>query len=957
MAVYQTKNRIRYVEPTRINDAGTNGYQSPLEDLCISIDLEIVYSTRKACGLGEENGEKHSVVFSSDNGTIVFNGGTNGFLTTNYTDITASKPWENTDECLGIKSVAIAYDSLLYPQVNVKFTDIRGASLLNSQELKSNYDVGEGSFYSLLYSTPSPLYKLTVKGFYGNPVVYNLVVNNTKLEFDASTGNFDVTVNFVGYMYGVYSDMPMTYLSIAPYILNSGVDYWEKETEENGRFRYRNGTGDSKMLTYPELRYKIATAIQSLEYITVEEDRKETVAKYDNKINLLQKLYDEFPFPCFDLGERWEEPQSAKMAYSVRDRDDVLDIVAKRVDDFIKDLESYNNSYPDDRLNGFGFVSLYKDSKNLHKYIFKRIKDDIFEIKNADSYYNSIKKFIDRREFEKNNSGISEYYVYVADKGNLQPFNGGNGIYEKKQKVEADKKKADAEYEKAKNQAIVNALGFPPTIRNLYQMAFAHFETFIHVFYECTKVINSQLSSNDDARKAGHYNMSKDMTDCFTDELPPFPAFYTQKTDGESTKKEEMWAGSLPNGSDLVEVRLVEAMVSASKFYSDAEAIVKDKIEQLNDNITDEDITKTLDEIYEESEGNNSFDSDDLRLSIYMNLKQLYERWFCLSNRGRWKVTPYEANTSDEGGYTESDFSNFIYIDSFYHYIGDRLMVNVEAVSELMGRCMPTGETEGDGNFSLFGYLSEVAQKNGGNLMALPVPFGGKDDESMTSMFTAVPYMKKGLKVKDTSTYVFLYPYQMSQYLDGMGQFDNDTFGLTDDRGNLSDDEMSSSLMDEDGAYIGAFGVAYAKQNQAFFTNLMLNTSNPGVTEASIASTMNIASAAAQNPRATALFGQDIYRNYSSYSFEAAMDVMGNAQIMPMMYFELKGVPMWRGTYMIKSVSHNITPGNMATTFSGYRMNKNAIPMAASDVVALAETAWMTDSEREKNDDASGGNQ
>lgn len=948
MTNYQEKNRVKYTEPTGINDAGANGYQSPLEDLCISVDLEIIYSTRKACGIGNENGEMKTVGFSSDNGTIVFNGGTDGFLTTNFTDITASKPWENTRECLGIKSIDISYNPTMYPQVVVKFTDIRGASLINSQESKSNYDAGVGSFYSLLYSVPSPKYKLTVKGFYGNPVVYNLVVSSTKLDFDASTGNFDITVKFIGYMFGVYSDVPMTYLAVAPYVLDAGVQYWETERGESGRFHYNNGTGEVPMWTFPELRYQIAMAIQSEEHMTVADDRKSTARKYDNKIALLQKLYDEFPFPCTALGERWEEPDGAKIVYSIRDRDDVRSLVAKKAADFEADLKKYNEGFTDDPVNGFGYVSGYKNEKNIRRYSFRRDKKtNKFEINKPDSYYESIKDEIDSRIFEKKNNGLGVYYLYVADRGNLHPFNGGKSLLDKMEKVRAEKKKKDREYEQAENQAIVNALGFPPTIRNLYQMAFAHFETFAHIFYECTKEVNSQLSVNDERRRAGHYSMTADMTDCFNDELPPFPAFYSERTDGDSMKREEIWAGSLPNGGDLEEVKLVEAMIAASKFYSDAEVIVQNKINELKeDDITGEDVNATLDEIYQESENGGQFEGDDLRLSVYMNLKQLYERWFCLSGKDRWKVVPDETDTSRGEGYTESDFANFIYIDSFYHNIGNRLMANVEAMSELMRRCMPTGDTDENGIFSLFTYLSEVAQRNGGNLMALPVPFGGKDEISMTNMFTAVPYIGKGSRISDTSTYVFLYPYQMSQHLNGITQYGGDTFMLTDNYGYLSDDEMPSSLADNEGSYVGAFGVTYAKQNQAFFKNFGLSMNNPGVTESSIASTMNIAASAAQDPRATALFGQDVYRNYSNYSYECSMEMMGNAQVMPMMYFQLNGIPMWNGTYMIKSVSHSVTRGNMTTSFSGYRMNRNAIPLAGSDLVSLAATAWET----KKND-------
>lgn len=941
----QSKNRIIFIEPTKINDAGTNGYQSPLEDLCISVDLEIIYSTRKACGLGTENGETKTLEYSSDKGTIAFNCGTNGFLTSNFTDISASKPWENTRECIGVKSIDINYTSTMYPQVVVRFTDIRGASLMNSQELKSNYDTGEGSFYSLLYSIPSPQYNLTVKGFYGNPVTYRLVMNKTSLDFDAQSGNFEITVDFIGYMFGVYSDIPMTYLAVAPYVLDAGVQYWEAERSEHGRFHYSNGSGEVPMLTFPELRYQIAMAIQSGEHMTAEDERKSTALKYNEKLKLIQTLYDEFPFPTNEGGENWLEPESGKITYLISDRKDMKDILSKRVENFVTDLDKYNESFSDDRINSFGFVNIYLNGENIYQYKFRRqTKTDGFEIVNGDAYYESKRDLINKKQFEKKNSGLPEYYVYILDKGNLAPFEGGKKLLEKLEKVSTEKNKVDKKYEEAENQAIVNALGFPPTIRNLYQMAFAHMETFVHIFYECTKQINAQLMGNDEVRKASHYALTSDQTDCFTDELPPFPAFYSEKSQGESKVREEIWAGSLENGDDLMEVQLVNAMISASKYYSDVESLVQSKIEEMNldTDISDEDIQKTLDEIYSEEEEVVGFDNDDLRLSLYMNLKQLYERWFCQSPSKRWKVVLDENDTDEGVNYGESDFGNFIYIDSFYHNIGNRLMGNVEAMSELMRRCMPTADVEENGNFSLYGYLSEVAQKNGGNLMALPIPFGGKDQGTMEEMFTAYPYMKKGLNQTETSTYVFLYPYQMSQHLGGVTQYEDDGFYLIDGQGNLSDEETPASLMDEDGGYVPCFGVSYAKQNQAFFRNFGASMNNPAVTEASIMSTMNIASAAAQNPRATTLFAQDIYRNYSNYSFEVSMEMMGNAQVMPMMYFLLNDIPMWRGVYMIKSVSHNIVPGNMTTTFSGYRVNRNAIPMAGSNLVSLADTIWRT---------------
>ena len=55
---------------------------------------------------------------------------------------------------------------------------------------------------------------------------------------------------------------------------------------------------------------------------------------------------------------------------------------------------------------------------------------------------------------------------------------------------------------------------------------------------------------------------------------------------------------------------------------------------------------------------------------------------------------------------------------------------------------------------------------------------------------------------------------------------------------------------------------------------------------------------------------------------------MGCMQIMPLMYFQLNNVPMWRGAYMISKVSHKIRPGSMSTQFTGYRVCKYRIPFA-----------------------------
>jgi hypothetical protein len=49
--------------------------------------------------------------------------------------------------------------------------------------------------------------------------------------------------------------------------------------------------------------------------------------------------------------------------------------------------------------------------------------------------------------------------------------------------------------------------------------------------------------------------------------------------------------------------------------------------------------------------------------------------------------------------------------------------------------------------------------------------------------------------------------------------------------------------------------------------------------------------------------------------------MLGCANIMPMMYFQLNNIPMFKGAYMIVSVKHSIKNGSMTTIFTGVRQS------------------------------------
>ena len=195
-------NTTYYYEP---NDLEYNA-----EDLCLGVDLKVEYYSRALDGSRKMEGN-------------VFFGGKNDLLTTSYSDVTILElEGGGNKESIGIESINIKYNSWYFPEVNIKFIDIRGNSIFNSMEMTNDEktkDSAKGSFLKAFFTFPYPMFQLTVKGYFGQPVTYRLTVKDVpKATFNSSTGNFEMSVNFIGHMYYYLTDIPMSLIMAAPYI-------------------------------------------------------------------------------------------------------------------------------------------------------------------------------------------------------------------------------------------------------------------------------------------------------------------------------------------------------------------------------------------------------------------------------------------------------------------------------------------------------------------------------------------------------------------------------------------------------------------------------------------------------------------------------------------------------------------------------------------------------------------
>lgn len=326
-----------------------------------------------------------------------------------------------------------------------------------------------------------------------------------------------------------------------------------------------------------------------------------------------------------------------------------------------------------------------------------------------------------------------------------------------------------------------------------------------------------------------------------------------------------------------------------------------------------------------------------LKLSLYITLKNLYERWFSTYDRDRFVLkSPNEekkdmirkmnkAGNGDSNTYSE--FSNFVYVDSFYNDIGEAMNLNPGDMVDVVNN-----HRDGSSNFSLYDSLYEICTKNRLMFITLPVYNNLYNVDTIVDAFRPKPSLT--MSVMDGATYMCMYIHQASQTLPNNPNREDDGIDIVDAMGNLTDQCDKLFSIDTTGTRcnmkVPVFGVTYARQNQSYFKNITVNMDAPKVTDYSLQIQNKIAKMApfGSSSSTTPLspIAQDAYSIFANYSYTCNVEMLGCMNIMPMMYFQLNNIPMFRGAYMITSVKHNITPGNVTTKFTGVRVSRRQLP-------------------------------
>ncbi len=347
----------------------------------------------------------------------------------------------------------------------------------------------------------------------------------------------------------------------------------------------------------------------------------------------------------------------------------------------------------------------------------------------------------------------------------------------------------------------------------------------------------------------------------------------------------------------------------------------------------------------------------DFKCELYMSLKNIWDRWLCgYYNQKEDNIFGGRNMFEVKNFFTK----NFVFIDSFYSNIYDTLKLNCSKLKDIYVNTETSNSYLGK---NVVNHLGSVVSAHNCMMFNFPdnvnfaeVDEKGKEEDmvkTMNEMFTPMAANKiLPPEYHNKFTIIYTHPANKLDTVD-RNKFTPDSFDIWsyNDGTEVAPKPFKSATAgpgvgeekylntNRIGYKVPAFGVAYSRQNNSFWRNIGVGMENYTVTQQAIMAEAQIAEKGNSDKKNITFYGQDIYSLYQAYSYIVTVEMMGNAQIQPLMYFQLMNVPMFRGSYMIIKVEHNITPGHMTTTFTGMKMSKVQPPYT---------TAWFSTPDDEK---------
>lgn len=638
-------NNVLYIEPNYVGSVEGVEVAPDLSDYCVALNIETEIFSRTERADQKTNANKTFIMTWRNIGDgketrVGFLEGTKIYanseytgkddqhvnsLTTNYTDVFFTDIHEiPSSEMFGIKSVDISYEKFQIPQVTVTFTDVRGMSLFQPSAMRreQKLDGVNGfsksdpvtSFFQAFFTMPLPKFTFYIKGFYGDPVCYEMMCQDFRTSFDASTGSFDVTVKFIGYLFSFLGDISFNALLAAPYSDYLGRKYWE-DNIQNGRFKIYNPNKKTVspmptlMQIYSDYQNILTTLSNSNGGNTADAEESthtEAISKIEQLKNKYNTWYGNIVQAAGD-GTFVEKDENGnfKRVLIIKNTDKETLDEALPVNDVIRqaanELNSAISSYDETLDNVSTNLDAYKNiSADIYSAEYNNDGsaevttngDDrsmsvntgstTFTVNDNNPHADLLKKYLGAA---KNKEEMIRYFAVEQPKVFVIDVD-YSFLDEKKSQLLADAKEKNPSEEEL-NKQIVQQMTWEPTLENFTRVVIAHFETLMHMLYTTSNtILGEKRTLAMLGMKTGNVadaNMEKD-----EDIVPPFPRCVKEEDETDNgytyTKTRDVWIEAFGGGTNgFREVDLVRGILSGADEVIDI--MVKSKNEPGSDDV------------------------------------------------------------------------------------------------------------------------------------------------------------------------------------------------------------------------------------------------------------------------------------------------------------------------------------------------------------------------------------
>ena len=134
-----------------------------------------------------------------------------------YVKTTINNPGQTATDngLLGITSINVRTNTSFIPSVTMRLEDVQGRAL---------FQLGNNSPYSAFFNLPYCPFYLTLKGYYGQAIKYQLNLTKFNARFNTFSGNYQIDLEFVGYKFNILNEISMAHLLATPHMYSTRFD-------------------------------------------------------------------------------------------------------------------------------------------------------------------------------------------------------------------------------------------------------------------------------------------------------------------------------------------------------------------------------------------------------------------------------------------------------------------------------------------------------------------------------------------------------------------------------------------------------------------------------------------------------------------------------------------------------------------------------------------------------------